>query len=166
MLQCGGSTLLSTCPRRHPEVPELSAMLFVASRSFRIKAAVAATLLYAVCILAPSAAMAFADPDATAHCLTEPGSAHVHQQQPATHSHETADRTAHLHSDTSTPQKHSNADGKNHGGNCCGLFCVTALPHEPALALSAPPAAALSGPGADYELAGRGPDRINRPPIG
>jgi hypothetical protein len=142
-------------------------MLSVFSKRFRIKAAIAATVLYAVCVLAPSAALAFGDRDATAHCLTDvPVAAHVHQPQPAAHNHDSADGTAHEHSDSSTPQKHSDADGKNHAGNCCGLFCVTALAHEPALALSAPPTAALSGPGGDYELAGRGPDRINRPPIG
>jgi hypothetical protein len=142
-------------------------MLLAYKKSLRIKAAIAATLVYALCVLAPSVALAFADSAATAHCLTEaPIAAHVHQQQPASHSHGSVDGAAHVHSDESTPQQHSGADGMNHAGNCCGLFCITAMPHEPALALSAPPVAALTGIGAAYELAGRGPDRINRPPIG
>jgi hypothetical protein len=142
-------------------------MSLVYRKSLRIKAAIAATLVYALCVLAPSVALAFADSEATAHCLTQaPVAAHVHQQQPAAHSHGSFDGAAHVHSDEGTPQQHSGADGKNHAGNCCGLFCVTAIPHEPALALSAPPVAALAGLGAAYELAGRGPDQINRPPIG
>ena len=141
-----------------------SAMLSGLNKRFRLKAAVALAALYAFCVLAPHTALALAN---AAHCLTEPhGAAHVHQEQAATKSHVHADGMAHAHPDTGTPQKDSDADGKSHSGNCCGLFCVTALAHEPALALFVPPAALLVGLGEFYQLAGRGPDRINRPPIG
>ena len=140
-----------------------SAMLSGLNKRFRLKAAVALAALYAFCVLAPHTALALAD---AAHCLTEPhGAAHVHQQH-ATKSHVYADGVAHAHPDTGTPQKDSDADGKSHSGNCCGLFCVTAMAHEPALALFASPTTLLVGPGEFYQLAGRGPDRINRPPIG
>ena len=80
-----------------PETTELNAMLIVSSKSFRIRAAVAVTLLYAVCILAPSAAFAFAAPDAAAHCLTEPlGAAHVHQEKAAANSGIQADGGTHV----------------------------------------------------------------------
>jgi hypothetical protein len=139
--------------------------LFLTRRS-RIKAAITATLLYAVCVLAPSAALALSA-DAAAHCLTGPGgAAHVHQQQTAPHGDVAAGGAVHEHSDESAPHQHSDADGKSHAGTCCGLFCVTALPHEPVLSLAVPPTAALDRPHGVYELAGRGPDRINRPPIG
>ena len=157
---------------------ELNAMLIVAHKKFRIRAAIAVTLLYAVCILAPSAAFAFAPPGAAAHCLTEPlGAAHVPQEQAVAindvqarggkhiHSDDVQASGGHIHSDAGMPDQHSDADGKKSHGNCCGLFCVTAMTHEAAPALAAPPAAPLIGPGQDFQLAGRGPDRINRPPI-
>lgn len=150
---------------RHDEWSSERTMLSALDKALRIKAAVALALVYASCILAPSAAFAVAAPDAAAHCLTEPlGAAHVHREHAAPKSHVHAEVT-HTHHETRAPQKSSDADGKAHGGNCCGLFCVTALAHEPVPALSAPPAVTLLGAGHDYRLAGRGPDRINRPPI-
>ena len=136
-------------------------MSLLLKKTFRIKAAVAVVLLYAVCILAPSAAFAFADRDAAAHCLTEPlGAAHVHQ---AANGDVHAEGVAHIHSDTGTPDEHSDANGKSR--NCCGLFCVTALSQELGPALSGPSPTGLTSLALDYELAGRGPDRIHRPPI-
>lgn len=138
----------------------------VSAKRCRVRAAVAATLLYVVCVLAPSAAFAFASPDAAALCLTEPlGAAHVHQERVAATGDVHADGAMHIHSDPAAPDQDSDATGKSRGGNCCGLFCITALAHEPGLALSLPPATILTGLGHHYELAGRGPDRINRPPI-
>ena len=138
-------------------------MLSGLSKRFRLKAAVALAALYSFCVLSPHTALALAN---AAHCLTEPhGAAHVHQEQAAAKGHVHADGVAHAHHDTGTPQKESDADGKSHSRNCCGVFCVTAMAHEPGLALFASPTALLVGPGAFYQLAGRGPDRINRPPI-
>jgi len=138
------------------------AMLRGLTRGLRFRAALALAALYAFCVIAPHAA--FALTHAVAHCLTEPhGAAHVHQPRAKVHVH--ADGVAHTHGNAA-PQQQSNADGKDHDGTCCGLFCVTALAHEPAPTLSAPLAARLIGPGQQYERAGRGPERINRPPIG
>ena len=135
-------------------------MLTSLTRRWRFKAALALAALYAFCVIAPHAALALTE--AAAHCLTEPhGASHVHQPQSKVHVH--ADGVAHTHDDAG-PQKPADA-GKDHGGACCGLFCVTALTHEPAPTLSAPLAAGLIGPGHQYELPGRGPERINRPPI-
>ena len=140
-------------------------MLSGLNKRFRLKAALALAALYAFCVLAPHAALALTN--AAAHCLTEPhGAAHVHQEQASAKSHVHADGVAHSHSDTGAAHEESGADGKSHGGNCCGLFCVTALAHEPAPVLFAPQAAPLVGPAAFYHLSGCGPDRINRPPIG
>ncbi|HKS63035.1 MAG TPA: hypothetical protein VJT13_15140 [Xanthobacteraceae bacterium] len=141
-----------------------SAMLSGLSKRFRLKAAVALAALYAFCVLAPHAALALSN--AAAHCLTEaPGAAHVHHAPAKAAQHVHADGVAHTHDDTSAPNQHPDADGKSHAGNCCGLFCVTALSHEAAPTLLAPPAAPLVRSGAFYHLAGCGPDRINRPPI-
>ena len=51
------------------------------------------------------------------------------------------DKASHAHGDAGAPQKHSDAMDKNHDGTCCGLFCITAIAHEPPSALSAPSAA-------------------------
>jgi hypothetical protein len=136
-----------------------------------LKAALLLSLLYAFCILMPNVALALSS--AAAHCLTEPhGASHVHQAADTTHVH--ADGKAHTHSgsaahdhgDASAPHKHSDGDGKNHSGTCCGLFCITAIAHEPASALSAPIfVSARIFPGLGDGLSGRGPGRINRPPI-
>ena len=141
------------------------AMLSGLSKRFRLKAAIALAALYAFCVLAPHAALALTN--VAAHCLTEPhGAAHVHNAPAKAAKHVHADGVEHSHDGASAPNEHSDGDGKSHSGNCCGLFCVTALSHGPAPALFAPPAAPRVGPGAFYHLAGCGPDRINRPPIG
>ena len=131
-------------------------MLTSLTRRLRFKAALALAALYAFCVIAPHAALALTE--AATHCLT---ASHVHQPQSKVHVH--ADGVAHTHDDTG-PQKPADA-GKDHDGACCGLFCVTALTHEAAPTLSAPLAARLVGPGDQYELPGREPERINRPPI-
>src|SRR3954462_78833 len=97
-------------------------MLTMRNRTSRWRAAVALAALYALCVLAPHAALAFTH--AAAHCLTEPhGAAHVHAPvKPARHVH--ADDTEHDHHG-GAPDKPS--DGKSVSGNCCGLFCVSAL---------------------------------------
>lgn len=142
-----------------------NAMMLVLKKGLRIKAAVAATLLYAVCLLAPSAALAFS-PQA-AHCLTETQSAaHVHRDaaQAAPHIH--ADGTGDAHADSADAQNPSHTDDKARSSNCCGLFCISALASEPAAALLAPPTSALDGPTLTFRLDGREPGRIHRPPIG
>jgi hypothetical protein len=140
-------------------------MLLVYKKTFRIKAAIAATLLYAICVLAPSAALAFS-PQA-AHCLTETQSAaHVHGDaaQAAPHIHD--DGAGDAHADSADAQNPSHTEDKARSNNCCGLFCVSALASEPAAALLASPTPALDGPTLTFRLDGREPSRIHRPPIG
>ena len=130
-------------------------MLSGLNKKFRLKAALALAALYAFCVLLPHAALALTH--GGTHCLTEP---HVHQR-PAPKIHVHADGVTHTHPDDTN--HHSDTDGKN-SGNCCGLFCITALAHEPVLAIAAPMISASVGPGLDDALAGRGPDLIKRPP--
>ena len=142
-------------------------MLLVLKKGSRIKAAIAATLLYAVCVLAPSAALAFADPGATAHCLSDSqGAAHVHRDTAQAAPHVHADNTEHAHADTLGAQNSSHTDGKARNSTCCGLFCISALASEAAAALLAAPASALHGPALTFHIDGREPGRIHRPPIG
>jgi hypothetical protein len=131
---------------------------------YRIRAAIALALLYAFCVLAPSAALAFVDGPIAFHCLTEQhgfAGTHDHGGPP----HVPADGTTHHHHDGGGTPKHSDADGKSHPGNCCGLFCMTALAADAALTLASPVNFTFARPALDDHLTGRGPDRINRPPI-
>jgi hypothetical protein len=48
---------------------------------------------------------------------------------------------------------------------CCGVFCVTGLAALPISFVSAPADAGRIVFGVDDGLAGRVPERINRPPI-
>ena len=161
MFREGGQGLLSTLTRR-----------------LRIRAALALVALYAACILGPHAAMALSA--LPAHCLTDTSlTAHVHTGNAparthagnAGHHHDGHHHAApaqdaqapHDHADAGTPHKH---DGKSHPStNCCGVFCVSAMGCEPQ-AISAPaPVVSVSTPALDEALVGRGPGRINRPPI-
>jgi hypothetical protein len=138
-------------------------------------------VLYAVCILAPAAAFAVAGGDQLAHCLSDsPGITSAPHQTAATHAH--ADGSVHQHHATSA---HVHADGSTHehagdhasstapdsggasqGSSCCGLFSVAGIFGDPAFAFGVFSAASLSAPALQDVLSGRGPDRINRPPIG
>jgi hypothetical protein len=146
-------------------------MLLRLTKSFRIKAAIAVALLYALCVLAPSAALAFADSSMVAHCLTEQhgmAKPHDHGGKPHDHggkTHVHDDGTAHHHGDHGATANDSEADKQGHSGSCCGLFCMSALAAEAVAALGDPLPFSLLVPAVSRDLAGRGPDRINRPPI-
>jgi hypothetical protein len=139
-------------------------MLSVATKGFRIRAAVALAALYALCILAPSAAFALSGNASAAHCLIEDhATANVHAGMVhAGMSHMHADGTAHEHAKA---PDHSAPAHKSSSGDCCGLLSVSALP-APMFDVQAPvlPAiiiAASNGEG----VTGKGPERLYRPPI-
>jgi hypothetical protein len=138
-------------------------MLSILTRRFRFKAAAALAVLYSFCVLAPAAALAVADQEATAHCLTEPhghSGAHHH----AHHVHKHADGKAHVHDDAGTVADHS-SDDKAQAGKCCGLFCLTALATTNVPTLGKPALTTAPLATTDAGLAGRDPERITRPPI-
>ena len=144
-------------------------MLVRVTRTARRCAATIVGVLYAFCVIVPSAAVAFGG-DA-AHCFTadQLGLTHVHQPA-AGHSHVEALGNQHVHADGTTHHH----DGSHHPGTndrndspaaCCGLFGVTAMAVDPHLELGAPSQASSILPVSLEKLTGRGPDRINRPPI-
>lgn len=133
-------------------------MLLSLTRRFRLRVAVTFAALYAFCVLLPPAALALTH--AAAHCLTDNGAAHVHGKAAAT-SHAHADGTAHEHHDQA-PHEHSDAGDK--AQNCCGLFCVSAMPHEGGLDVVTPLTISSTMPAVADALDGRGPDRLKRPP--
>jgi hypothetical protein len=142
------------------------------TRSLRGKAALALAALYVLSILLPS--VAFAWSGVPAHCLTEAGHAHVHRSgdQPKAHVH--GDGTVHTHGSKAAPHKdaedvalpdYANGDGNKRDSNCCGLFCITGLSLEAPAIASTPVVGSHSVAALAGVLTGRGPDRINRPPI-
>jgi len=118
-------------------------MLSVFAKTFRVKAAIVLAALYTLCILAPSAAFALS---------ASPG-VHVH-----------ADGSAHHHDhDGAAPPPGD--DEKSRVASCCSLFSVVALLGEPGLSLGLYNPASIVLPALADALSGRGPERINRPPI-
>src|SRR3989304_1692023 len=93
-------------------------------RNFRLRAASALVVLYALCLLAPAAAFAFGDGTKAAHCLTDDNHGLGNHSVGASHApgneHGHDDATAHKHSDDGDRQQ-------TQSGDCCGLFCLSAL---------------------------------------
>jgi hypothetical protein len=136
-------------------------MLSVLTKTFRAKAATVVAALYMLCILAPSAAFAFSTNPGIAHCLTE-GHVGVHDHGGKLHVH--ADGTAHQHDDNGAAPP-AGDDEKSRVATCCSLFSVVAISGEPGPSLGLYSPASIVLPVVADSLNGRGPDRINRPPI-
>jgi len=143
-------------------------MLARLTKRWRLRAAIAIAALYALCVLAAPLALAFADRALAAHCLTADhhGRASVHLHGGG-HDHGSAhvygDGAVHDHADDAGAV---NADGNQTepAGACCGLFCFAAVTNDldstgDAVRVSPIPSIV------DASFAGRGPERINRPPI-
>lgn len=133
------------------------------TKSIRARAAIFIALIYAVCALTPPAAVAFAVTPASFHYLAASDGSHDHANAAGiAHAHANA---AH-HDQNGEANYHPDADGTaNDEEGCCGLFCFSAIAHEPNLDFAAqePGAAALSV--VANCLTGRGPSPLHRPPI-
>jgi len=139
-------------------------MLTVLTKKLRVRAAITLAALYAFCLAAPPVALAFVDGATAAHCLFDDhGIAKPHEAAVAAHVH--ADGTAHRHHDAGAPHQSSKSDGDDYPATCCGLFCLTALTANPEAALAVTVRHSSIFSVSFEELVGRGPDRINRPPI-
>ncbi len=131
--------------------------------------------LYALCIVMPLAAVAFGPGDHAAHCFSEEqlGLVQVHQAHTGpghVHAHGEAHAKTHVHPDGTTHRHdaaHPSGTGDNDDGAaaCCGLFGLTAMAVDPQLNLGAPARNSSILALSFEKLTGRGPDRINRPPI-
>jgi hypothetical protein len=138
------------------------------TKTLRVKAAIVLAALYGLCVVAPALAFALSYNPAVAHCLTE-GHVGVHDHG-ANHEHggklhAHADGSAHHHHDDGAAPQPSHDDGKAAIATCCGLFSVVAIPGEPIPSFGLDSLASVVLPALGEALSGRGPERINRPPI-
>jgi hypothetical protein len=122
-------------------------------KRLRLQAALFIAALYALCVVAPTLALAFTDGAGAAHCFTDD-----HHNVAGDNEHGT-----HIHHDGDSPDK-SNHHGKQNSENCCGLFCITsgAVPLVPELA--GPNHANAMALIFDDAVLGHPSDRIDRPP--
>jgi hypothetical protein len=138
------------------------------TKTLRAKAAIVLAVLYTLCILAPAVAFALSDNPAVAHCLIE-GHVGIHDHggtpEHGGKLHVHADGSAHQHHDDGVAPPPSGNDGKAALATCCGLFSVVAIPGEPLPNFGFHSLASVVLPVLADGLSGRGPDRINRPPI-
>lgn len=123
-----------------------------------MRAAIIMAVVYALCVLMAPIAVAAIEGAPAPHGLTD-----NHHATAAMHIH--ADGAAHHHSDQSAPCSPSDHDDNGHTANCCGLLCLTALGVDVGAVFGHDVRGATSMPVVAASLAGRGPDRLNRPPI-
>jgi hypothetical protein len=134
------------------------------SQRFRFRASILVALAYAFCVLAPSAALAFSDSPTAFHCLSELAVMGAHSQHEAAgHTH--MDGASHHHDESGAPDHHSGMGDKGHSGSCCGLFCTTALSHDPGLTFGLTAPASLTLLAVAKSIFGRAPSPLHRPPI-
>jgi hypothetical protein len=131
-------------------------MLSWFSTGMRHRAATALVVLYALCVLAPAAAFAFGDANKAAHCLTDDnhglGTSHAHSK-------------AHGHDEgNAAPHSHDGDEQQTTSGQCCGLFCLSALAPSTDLPLAQPELPVLVPSLNANGLLGHGPPRLDRPP--
>jgi hypothetical protein len=137
--------------------------------------------LYLACVVMPSVALALAGGALSAYCFDEIAEqVAALQVQSHEHVHIHADGTVHHHVDKASSavaqgegeKDHGGAgssqghpQGHSHDGNCCGLFGFTAVLPAMSAPIAEPAAYDIEQPILTNFLAGRGPERINRPPI-
>jgi hypothetical protein len=150
-------------------------MFFLATKFFRIRAALALAAMYGFCALAPSLAFAVFDNPAVPFCLTESylnpnlygGVTHAHDDGGA---HHHVDHTAsHQHSsphEPSTPPQHPLNGASGNPTDCCGLFPMVGLFGVAHVDFGPSNVVSMPFPALTDALQGRGPERINKPPIG
>lgn len=138
--------------------------MFSLTKNLRKRAAILIAVAYAFCVMAPTAALAVVNSPTVFHCLTATdGVANAAERDSAALAH--ADAADHQHGENNVADHHSSKDGNPNAGSCCGLFCVSALAHDPGLTFvqTAPASAAVAT--LANGLTGRAPGPLHRPPI-
>lgn len=119
---------------------------------------------YVACVLAPTAALAFTASPASFHCLAELTGLSAPTADDG-HSHTHAHGAVQQNDQSGVADHQSGTGSKIDDGSCCGLFCVSALSHDPGLTFGvSTPASPVSSP-VSRGLIGRAPSPLHRPPI-
>jgi hypothetical protein len=124
-------------------------MLTTLATGLSFKLAIVLAALAALCFVMPPAALAFGHGEHTADCLAH------------------ADMVNHgvaKHAGVNDHAGHSAPTG-SHQMNCCGLFCLSALPAEIGEVLGGIATGPALLPASDRHLLSQGPERPDRPPI-
>jgi len=124
--------------------------------------AIILVVLYAACVVLPSAALAFPSGRAPAHCLTSVRHGITDAQLLDGTNIHTLDSAIHEHAGDSK----EGGDGKLkcHVGACCGFSCFAAVASDFAATIVRPVQASPLFRRLDESLDGCGPGRISRPP--
>lgn len=137
-------------------------MLRYLTSKLRFRAALFVAVLYAFTMLVPHAAVALTGPNGAIHCLTVQNSGH--EQTVKAHVHE--DGVTHTHSSQAPESAPNSDDASGPVAACCGLFCAAGMVVSDARVLTPGLVTAIVTSGfPPRQVAGTGPDRINRPPI-
>jgi hypothetical protein len=141
-------------------------MLSAVTRKVRVWVAAGLAVFYAACLLAPVASFAFGNPEP--HCLTDDNhgmaSIHVHDGGVA-HTHSPDASQPGANTPDGNGQLKANGNGQlKANGNCCGLFCLAAVPAAGPDNLVPASQSYAAFPVAGDLLVGGDPARLYRPP--
>jgi hypothetical protein len=119
-------------------------------------------LAYALCVLAPHAALAFNPTSIDMHCLEELGLSSAHKHG-VVHVHNDGSTHVHHHDlgkgNKTAPHHHSDT------ASCCGLFGMTAIAADARVSLGQMGSSSIIAIDPADFLGGESPPRIHRPPI-
>ena len=134
-------------------------------KRLRLRAALILTAVYALSVVAPPVALAFADDAVAAHCLFEDSGStpHAHRQSAVVTALPHVDTVNETHShDVSGPKK---IGDEAPVVGCCGFFNAPAVFRSQDVFFADQPLQLPALRALDGNLTGRGPDRLHRPPI-
>jgi hypothetical protein len=143
------------------------------TRIQRLRAGCAVALVYLLCVMAPTIALALPGASTPDCLLLDEAVTHIHNhgadgahqharhvRHGDTHIHQMAANTSHLMSDKAPRGDHSSA-----GGSCCELMCLTALQAASTEMIPPVPLVSLRVNEKSLAMVGSAPPRLYRPPI-
>jgi hypothetical protein len=142
--------------------------MLVWTKNLQRQAAILIAVTYALCILAPAAALAVVASPASFHCAEELNATAAPTQASMVHPSAGGMASPHEqsnHEHGGAPDHHSDNGDKKQTGNCCGLFCVSALAHDPGITFGVSASESSSVTALASGLSGRAPPPLHRPPI-
>jgi hypothetical protein len=125
-------------------------MLGFLTKKWRWRAASLLAVLYALCLVAPTAVLALSAQAAPAHCLTENTLSSVFDHA--------------YHGDSNQNRSNSDHDGLSRTTKCCGLFLVNGVAPTIDVVAVRPPFVSQITALITTNLSAQDSDRIDRPP--